>query len=143
MPATQPTGVYPVTVRVTDDGSPQLNDARSFTITVTPKPAFVGEQRLYAGKGRRRKLVGFQLNFSSALDPGVVQGVGHYHITQPGRTRRSKPQVVPVRTASYNPRGNSVTLTLGKYNTRKPLTVTATGLIGANGTLMADFTTRL
>ena len=43
----------------------------------------------------------------------------------------------------YNPSSNSVMLMLGKFSTAKPLTLTATGLVGFAGTPAAPITTKL
>ena len=47
--------------------------------------------RVFTGKGAQRKLVGFNLVFSTALEINVAQDVTHYHITQPGRTKKAAP----------------------------------------------------
>ena len=41
--------------------------------------------------------------------------------------------VVRVQAALYNAVNNSVTLRLGRFNSNKPLTLTATGLVGVTG----------
>jgi hypothetical protein len=95
------------------------------------------------GSGRGSKVVGFQLSFNAALSVSVAENVGNYRVTQPGLTRRSRPTVIHVKAVQYNPGNNTVTLMLGKFNTRKPLTLTATGLMGATGTPAATFVTKL
>src|SRR5262249_15600731 len=77
----------------------------------------------------------------SPLDVGAAQDLDHFRVVQSGRHRRPKSRVVRIRTVSYDPGGPSVTLILGRLSTRKPLTLTATGLFGATGTPMPDFTT--
>src|SRR5262249_14141816 len=47
-----------------------------------PAPTLVGAQRVTSGAGRRLKVVGVDLKFSSALNLPVAQFVGHYQITQ-------------------------------------------------------------
>jgi plastocyanin len=106
-------------------------------------PTLVSEMRVFTGKGAHRKVLGFMLNFSTALEIDVAQDVSHYSITQPGRTKRAKPVNVPVRMAMYNPSNNSVMLMVGKFNTGKPLTLTATGLLGFSGTPAGTITTKL
>jgi hypothetical protein len=106
--------------------------------TTTPQaPKYQGEQRLYTGKGTRRKLIGFQLRFSGALDLASARSRSHYQLTQPGRTKRSAPIVVPLKSIDVSANGLEVTLTPGKYNTRKPLKLTIAGLIGSLGQKVA------
>ena len=73
----------------------------------------------------------------------MAANIGNYHVAQPGLTKHSRPTVVKVRSAVYNPATKSVMLTLGKYNAKKPLTLTATGLMGATGTPAATIVTKL
>ena len=93
-----------------------------------PAPSFTGELRLYAGKGPRRKLVGFQLNFSGPLDLVSASTRSHYQLTQPGRTKRSAPKVIAVKSVGVGSGGLFVTLVPGKYDLKKPLQLTVTGL---------------
>ena len=151
VPATQPGGKYPVTIRVTDigvtdNGGLPLSATATFTITVNGTPTLMSEQRLYVGKGRKRTLV-FQLNFSTALNAAVVQNTGHYSVVQVFRAatkkRPAQTKRISVRAAQYNPGNSSVTLTLGKYTALNKLQLTATGLISATGTPAATIVTRL
>jgi hypothetical protein len=64
-------------------------------------------------------------------------------VTQPGRTRRSAPKPIAVLAAAPGAGATSVILTLGKYVTTKPLTLTATGLTGSGGAAIAAITTNL
>jgi hypothetical protein len=104
---------------------------------------FTGETHITAGKGKRKKFIGFELQFSGALEASVAENTSHYRVVQPGRTQKAAPKVIAVRAASVNPAGTSVTLTLGKYNTMKPLSLTASGLLGANSAMVATVTTGL
>ena len=115
----------------------------SLWITFNTQPTLTGEQRLFSGRGRRQRLIGFELRFSAPLDGAVASDVSHYRVVQPGRNRRSRPQVVRVQAASYNAVDNSVTLRLGRFTANKPLTLTATGLVGATGATVSTITTRL
>jgi hypothetical protein len=112
---------------------------------VTPAPAlvFTGARPLTTGKGRRKTIIGFALDFSAPLDPAVAGSPGTYQVTQPGRTRRSARKVIPVLAASLGPGGTSVVLVLGKYVKTKPLVLTAAGLRGADGTPLATTIVRL
>jgi plastocyanin len=113
------------------------------TPTPSPAPVFAREMRHFVGKGPRRKLDGFELLFSGPLDAGTAKDVGHYQVTQPGRTRRSHPVTIPVRSALFNPADNSIMLMLGKFDARKPLTLTVGGLIGAAGAPVSVIVTKL
>jgi hypothetical protein len=110
---------------------------------VAPAPALSGSGRTFSGSGPGRKLVGFQLSFNTALSMSVAENVGNYRVTQPGLTKRSKPTLVHVKAAQYNSGNNTVTLTLGKFNAKKPLTLTIIGLTGASGTPAATIVTKL
>ena len=110
---------------------------------IIPPPSFVGAMRLYAGQKRRRKLVGFQIQFSSALNSAVALNLAHYHASQPGRNKRAAPKAVGVVSATYNSSNNSVTLVLGKFAANKALTLTVTGLLGSSGSPVATTVTSL
>jgi hypothetical protein len=106
-------------------------------------PTFVGEHRLTVGKGRHRKISGFELDFSSALDAPTASDIGHYAVTQPGPTGKSRPKVIRVLSATPGANGTAVTLVLGKSTATKPFSLTASGLMGAGGTTVAAVVTRL
>jgi hypothetical protein len=110
---------------------------------VAPAPALSGSERLFTGNGLGRKLVGFALSFSTALSTSAAENVSNYQVTQPGLTRRSRPTLVHVKAVQYNPGNNTVTFTLGKFNARKSLTLTATGLMSAAGTPAGTIVTKL
>jgi hypothetical protein len=107
---------------------------------MTAPPMFVGEMRIVTGRGRR-KIITFQLNFSSALDPATAQNVSHYMVTQMGRRRSVN--AVPVLSATLGAGNTSVTLTLGGFKKNKPLQLMATGLTGPGGTAVAPIITNL
>jgi plastocyanin len=115
------------------------------TPTPTPStaPTLLNEQRFFAGTGARRKLVGFNLFFSTGLDSAVAQDVSHYQVVQPGATKRSHPVNVRIAMAMYNPNNSSVMLMLGKFNMKKALTLTATGLTSSTNTPAATIVTKL
>ena len=80
IPASQAPGDYVITARATDDGIPTLSVARTFVVRVdrptgppavgtATTPALTAARPLYAGKGRHRRLVGLELDFSAPLDP--------------------------------------------------------------------------
>jgi plastocyanin len=124
-------------------GKTNLTVAGSPTPTPTPTPTFVSESRMTAGKGAHKTIVGFNLVFSGALDPNVAMDTTHYMVTQPGATKKAKPKVIFVGMAMYMPSSDTVMLMLGKFNAKKPLTLTASGLLGATEAPITSFTTRL
>jgi plastocyanin len=140
------TGVAPGTSVITASMS-GITGTTNLTVNMTQPqgvaPTLTGEHRLFTGKGPRRKLVGFELDFSTGLQQAAAQNLANYHVVQPGRTKRSAPVTIPVRAANYNSGNNSVMLQIGKFNMAKSLTLTATGLVGATGTPAATIVTRL
>jgi hypothetical protein len=112
-------------------------------VVVTAPPAFLGAQRLTSGAGRKKKVTGFQLRFSAPLNVAEAQNVAHYAVTQARRGKRSTPKRIPVRSARFNTLDNSVSLVLGKYDAKKPLSLTATGLVGVEGTPAATVVAKL
>jgi hypothetical protein len=111
------------------------------TPTGVSAPVLLRALRL--GRGRRPKIVtGFRLTFSAPLDAAVAASVSHYRVIQPGRTRPAVGRVIPVLAAQVDAGGSTVTLILGKQGRGKPLTLTATGLVGAQGTPVATIVTR-
>jgi uncharacterized protein (TIGR03118 family) len=111
--------------------------------TPAPAPTLLNAMRVFTGKGRKQKLVAFELNFNTALGTSAAQSTGNYHVAQPGRGRRGHATAVVVKTATYNPGNNSVTLALGKFNAALPLQLTATGLVSAAGTQAGTITSKL
>jgi sugar lactone lactonase YvrE len=110
------------------------------TTTSSVPPVFIGEQRVFSKKGRHKKLVGFEFLFNGALNPGVAQSTGDYHVTQ---RHGRKINVLPVTSALDGPGNSSVTITLGGFKTGKPAQVTITGLVGANGAAIPQITSGL
>jgi len=98
-------------------------------------PKLVAEAPLSTGKGKHKKIIGFELVFSSALDASTAANVAHYQVTQP--VKKGKTTAIKVKAATYNPANDSVALTLGTFKTKKPLQMTATGLTYAGGTALA------
>jgi hypothetical protein len=103
-------------------------------------PAFIGEQRIFAGHGRHKKLAGFRFRFNAPLDAGLAQSAGNYRVTQArGRITR----VLPLLSAGYNPGDDSVTISVAGFKPKKAGLVTITGLAGANGAAVGPIVTRL
>ena len=72
----------------------------------------VTEKVLFAGKGRHRHVAGYQLDFSTALDPVRATSLADYELTQTLRHgRKLIAQPVAFR-AAYDATARSVTLTL-------------------------------
>jgi len=81
-------------------------------VTVARPPTIVAEKALFAGKGRRRHFIGFELDFSDAMDSARAMSTANYSLTQ---TRRRGRQLVaqPVGFgAAYDAAAHAVTLTL-------------------------------
>ena len=82
-------------------------------------------------------------SISAARSTRDARIVGNYQVVQPGRNKHSAPQRVTVLAAQISTGGKSVTLTLAKYNARKPLSLKATGLFDAAGASVITFVTEL
>ena len=57
-------------------------------VTVATPPTIVTEKVLMTGRGRRRRVVGFELDFSKSLDPATAQNLANYVLTQTVKRRR-------------------------------------------------------
>ena len=90
-------------------------------------------------KVKKKKVLEYVLTFNGALRSAS----GNFLVTQPGRTKKAPPKSVRVASATLGPGGTSVILTLAKFTAGKPLTLKASGLIGANGGAVASFVTGL
>jgi streptogramin lyase len=80
--------------------------------SVTVAPRILAEKETLTGEGRHRHVVGFELDFSAAMDPTRAASVANYIVTQ---FRRRHRQLVarPVHfRAAYDAATRSVTLTL-------------------------------
>jgi hypothetical protein len=108
---------------------------------VSAPPTFVAEVPVFVGQGKHKRIAGFELIFSAALDATNAENVAHYQVTQPGK--KGKTSIIPVLTATYSSATNAVTLTLGNFNQKKPLQLTATGLTGSSGAAVATVVTIL
>jgi hypothetical protein len=98
----------------------------------------MGENRMIV-KLKKKRVTEFVLTFSEPLStPGGV-----YQVTQAGKSRKSGSKHVPVTSTTLGPGGTSVILKLGRHTAGKPLTLTASGLTGANGEPLNTLVTRL
>ena len=112
----------------------------STTTSSSVPPVFIGEQRVFSRKGKHKKLVGFEFLFNGALNPGVAQSTGDYHVTQ---KHGKRVKVLPVESALYNPSNFSVTITVGGFKTGKAAQATIAGLVGANAAAIPQIATGL
>ncbi len=110
------------------------------TTTAPLPPAFMGEERVFSGKGKHKKLVGFEFLFNGALSATGAQSTGHYHVTQ---KQGKKVKVLRVKSALYDPSNFSVTISVAGFNTGKAAQATITGLEGADGAAIPQFDSRL
>jgi streptogramin lyase len=81
-------------------------------ITVAVPPTIVTEKVIFAGKGRHKRVVGYELDFSTAMDPTRAASVVNYTLSQ---FQRRGGQLVssPVTfMAAYDATAHDVTLTL-------------------------------
>ena len=103
------------------------------TLTPAPvPPVFVSEHRVFSGKGKHRRLVGFEFLFNGALNAADAQSTGNYRVTQKnGR----KVKTLPVSSASYS--DNTVTIAVGGFQSNKAGQVTIVGLVGADGAALS------
>ena len=81
-------------------------------ITVAVPPTIVTEKVIFAGKGRHKRVVGYELDFSTAMDPTRAASIVNYTLSQ---FQRRGGQLVssPVAfMAAYDATAHDVTLTL-------------------------------
>ena len=93
-----------------------------------------------SGKGKKKTHLD-RLVFSAPLDAASAGNRNNYHVTQ--KITKKKTVTVPVVAATYSTSNNSVTLTLRNPTPGKPLQVTASGLVGADGAPLGTFVTDL
>ncbi len=106
-------------------------------------PSLVSDSQvvLVVGKPHHfKKFKADRLFFSAFLTPQSAQVKRNFHVTQ---MRGSKMVKVQVTKAIYNSSSDSVDLVLGSYKRNKPLTLTASGLMGVNGLSVPTYTTLL
>jgi streptogramin lyase len=108
-------------------------------VTVDVAPTIVAEKILYTGKGRRKHVVGFELDFSKALNPTQAQNVANYAVTQTAKIH-GKPggKAVALASAVYNAATHAVTLTISgnaPFLTGGQIVVNGTSPLGVIDTL--------
>ena len=112
----------------------------TLSVAVPVAPVFLGEQRVYSGKGKKAKLVGFELRFNAALNAGLAHSVGEYHVTQ---KNGKKLKTLPVKSAVYNSANFSVQISVPSFSTSKATQVTIAGMLGANGAAISQIVAKL
>jgi streptogramin lyase len=78
----------------------------------TVPPTVVAEEVVLAGKGRRKHAVGYELDFSTAMDPARAASTANYTLTQFQRRGRKLVAHPVAFQAAYDATANSVRLTL-------------------------------
>jgi hypothetical protein len=122
-------------------GSPSVNTLTITEPTPTPPPVppvFVSEHQVFSGKGKHRRLVGFEFLFNGALNAADAQSTGNYRMTQ---KNGKKVKTLPVSSASYN--DNTVTIAVGGFQSNKAGQVTIVGLVGADGAALSPIVSGL
>ncbi|MFI5457240.1 MAG: hypothetical protein ACHRXM_17480 [Isosphaerales bacterium] len=103
----------------------------------TPPPTITGETLLFAGKGKHKHLVGFQLAFSAPLDPASAGNSNNYTVTQTMRHGREKiAQAIRLR-VNYNASAKTVSLMISgkpRFASGGQLVVNASAPNGITGT---------
>ena len=139
VPASQPPSVYSVTVRVSDNGTPPLSDAQTFTITVDP-PALTPPRVTSIGTVHLRnkgiKLI--DVFFNEPLSPRVAASANNFIVVTPIPGSRKKGHQPKYKRLSfavrYIPSSNSVALTL-RQPTKKHLVLTIRRFLPASNGL--------
>ena len=116
-----------------------VTDSNTADVTVTPAtptptpiatPLFTGEHRVYAGKGKHKKLIGFDLVFNGALNPSTAQNTSNYSVLA---KHKKKLQHLPVRSATYNAANFTIMLTVAGFKTTQVADVYIGAVTGING----------
>ena len=89
-----------------------LTSTLTTPVTVAVPPTIVTEKAILAGKGRHKRVVGYELDFSTAMDPTLAASVAEYTLTQTRRRGRQLLNLPVTFQAAYDATAHSVTLTL-------------------------------
>ena len=116
------------------------NNTANVALAAPVPPLFHGEQRVYSGKGKHKKLVVFEYLFNGALNAGSAQSRGDYHVTV---KNGKKLKVLAVKGVIYNSGNFSVTISVAGFSIGKKTNITITGLLGANGAVIAQILSKL
>ncbi|MGP0064204.1 MAG: putative Ig domain-containing protein [Isosphaeraceae bacterium] len=137
----QTIGTYPITVQVSDNGTPQHSASDTFSLTVLdPNPVTISSATVSTKKGFT-----ITLTFSGPVNPSTASNAGNYTLTEPGKKPKSKKKPTPPPThiglsVSYNQATNQVTLKGPKKQKTSPaltLTVLGTGITKLDGLELA------
>jgi len=134
VPATQVPGDYPVTVRVTDNGSPPLSAAQTFIIHVQPlPPKVVGGQVRTIKVSKKKTQTVIVLNVSGSIDPTSAQNLANYRLGLPGKHKQfgtKYDRLTKLSSAVYNAAARTITLIPkgGSLNLSQALTLRVSGL---------------
>jgi uncharacterized protein YkwD len=127
-------GSFTVTVRATDDGTPNLSDTETFTINVSQvgdlTPPTVTS---LVGNFVSNKVTGFTVTFSELLDPTEANDQTNYMITSAGRDKRigSDDDVnLTTGTPTYSAAARTVLVPLVKAQKAGGFRVTVNGTTG-------------
>jgi len=129
--ANQHIGAYPVTVLVSDNGTPHRTVSGTFDVgVVDPGPApTVPSAMVQTKKG----FITITIKFSEPVNPATAANPNNYVLTEPAAKPKPTKQRTPPPTTvglavSYNQSADTVTLTaLQKVKTTPPLTLTVVG----------------
>ena len=100
------------TTAITPTGVTDSNTANnSANVTLTPAtptptptatPFFTDEHRVYVGKGKHKKLIGFDLVFNGALDPNTAQNTSNYRVLAKQEVATSIGQIGDVQRRQFH-----------------------------------------
>ena len=133
--ANQRIGSYPITIQVSDNGSPQRSASETFNINVVdPGPA----PMITTAKVTTKKGFSITLTFNEPVNPATAANLNNYILTAPAKKPKSKKKPTPPPTriklsVSYNQATNQVILKGPKTVKTSPaltLTVVGTGPSG-------------
>ena len=146
VPSSEPPGNYSVDIRVTENATPTLSDAQTFTITVDPvalAPPRIVSINIVTVKRKGTKMI--DVVFNEPMNPATAGDPGDYIVVIPEKVHGKKahnPKSTPVAfRVRYNPADDSASLILRKP-TKRPLQVTVRKVVSAvNGLpLGSDYT---
>jgi hypothetical protein len=103
-------------------------------------PVFLGVKPVYSGEGKKEKLVGFDLQFNGALNAGLAQSVGEYHVTE---KNGKKLKTLAVKSAVYNSANFSVQISVPSYSKSKAAELTIASMLGADGAAISQIVAKL
>jgi ELWxxDGT repeat protein len=126
----QKIGSYPITVQVSDNGSPPRTASETVSVNVVdPRPVTISVASVTTKKG-----FSITLTFSGPVNPATANNPANYILTEPAKKPKSKHKPAPPPTrislgvSSYNPATNQVTLKgPKKVKTSPALTLTVVG----------------